>query len=65
MWLERNNVIFNRKVANYLEVVDHIKSLSWSWFMCREGGIEHKLSMVRLVVESTCLYPWYMIVDCF
>jgi hypothetical protein len=37
IWLECYNVLFNGKVVNCLEVVDPIKHLSWSWFMCREG----------------------------
>jgi hypothetical protein len=38
IWLERNDIIFRGKILNILEVVDRIKRLSWSWFICREGG---------------------------
>jgi hypothetical protein len=38
IWLELNDIIFKGKILNISEVVDRIKRLSWSWFICREGG---------------------------
>jgi hypothetical protein len=37
IWLECNDIIFRDKILNISEVVDRIKRLSWSWFICREG----------------------------
>jgi hypothetical protein len=37
IWLECNDIIFRGKILNISEVVDRIKRLSWSWYICREG----------------------------
>ncbi|KAK2372488.1 hypothetical protein QL285_073614 [Trifolium repens] len=46
LWSVRNNCIFNNGAVNLEEVVDHIKLLSWKWFIG------------RVAKGSVLLYEW-------
>jgi len=63
IWMERNDVLFEGKVANALEVVDRIKRLLWSWFICGERQIKILFSQIGgwtlLYVFKTCNFLTY------
>lgn len=37
LWTMRNKVIFQGTPADFIHVMDHIKMISWCWFIYREG----------------------------
>jgi hypothetical protein len=46
LWKARNDVIFNNKVEDYLEIVEKVKILSWKW------------SGDRLKITPCLFYEW-------
>jgi hypothetical protein len=42
IWIERNNILFNGKVANSSDIMDNVKRTSWIWFRFL-GGTEYKI----------------------
>jgi len=66
IWMECNDVLFKGKVANILEeVVECIKYLPGSWFICEEGRNKNLFSWIggwtQLYVFKACNFLTYYI----
>jgi hypothetical protein len=58
IWLERNNILFNGKIANLSDIVDNIQRTSWIWVYFL-GGTKYKppfstRSIVPLFIFKEC-----------